>query len=143
MVEKFVLVCEKRLLKVNVDKSKIVVFEHDGDTNCVISINGEYLEVVDEFKYLGSMLSKNGLCKSEIDNRVLKGRSVSGAIKKLLNQRHLSIQCARALHEGILVPTLLYGNETVTMYDRDVSRLQAVEMNMLRNDVGVKRWDRQ
>jgi hypothetical protein len=98
--------------------------------------------VVEEFNYLGSILSKDGTCKAEIEQRVMKGRNVCGAIKKLVNQKSLSLECARALHEGVLVPTLLYSNETLTVYERDVSRLQAVEMSLLRNMIGVTRWDR-
>jgi hypothetical protein len=142
LVEKFAQVCQKRLLKINEDKSKLMIFEYGETSECDIRVNGRFIEVVDKFCYLGCMLSKDGTGSEEIDSRVMKGRSVSGAIKKLVKEKHLSIQCARALHEGVLLPTLLYGNETLSMYERDASRLQAVEMSLLRSAIGVTRRDR-
>jgi hypothetical protein len=119
-----------------------MIFESEGESDCRIDVGGINLEVVKEFNYLGSVLSNDGLCKAEIEQRVMKGRSVCGAIKKLVNQRSLSLECGKALYVGLLVPTLLYSNETLVMYERDISRLQAVEMSLLRNMIGVTRWDR-
>ena len=41
------------------------------------------------------------------------GRKVAGAIRSLINARDLQLQCVRVLHEGLLVPILLYGSETL------------------------------
>ena len=53
-------VCKKRKLKVNAGKSKVMVCaktERRGRLN--LSLNGEMLEEVDPFKYLGPIISKN------------------------------------------------------------------------------------
>ena len=41
-------------------------------------------------------------------------RSVAGAMISLVNARGLQLECVRVLHEGLLVPVLLYGSETMT-----------------------------
>ena len=45
--------------------------------------------------------------------RVSSGRKVAGAIKSLVNAKVLKLECSKVLHEGLLVPVLLYGNETM------------------------------
>ena len=39
------------------------------------------------------------------------GRRVAGAIRFLVNAMDLQLQCARVLHETLLVPVLMYGSE--------------------------------
>ena len=41
------------------------------------------------------------------------GRRVSGALSSLVNARSLQLQCARVLHESLLVPVITYGSETM------------------------------
>ena len=41
------------------------------------------------------------------------GRRVAGAIRFLINARNLQLQCARVLHESLLVPVLMYDGETI------------------------------
>src|SRR5678816_971874 len=55
LVERFVSVCKRRGLKVNVDKSKVMVVSEDSP-QCEVMLDGEQLEQVSEFKYLRYML---------------------------------------------------------------------------------------
>ena len=41
------------------------------------------------------------------------GRRVADAIRSLVNSRDLQLECARVLHETLLVPVLMYGSETL------------------------------
>src|SRR5678815_2244244 len=52
LVERFGRVCKRRGLKVNVDKSKVMVVSEDSP-QCEVMLDGEQLEQVYEFKYLG------------------------------------------------------------------------------------------
>ena len=60
-----------------------------------------------------------GVCfnESRTDNaeclrKVTSGRKVAGAIRSLLNAKDLQFECARVLHELLIVPVLLYVSET-------------------------------
>ena len=44
---------------------------------------------------------------------VLRSAPFLGAIRYLVNVRSLQLECARALHESLLVPVLTYGSETM------------------------------
>ena len=44
---------------------------------------------------------------------VASGMRDAGAIRSLVNARSLQRECARVLHESLLVPVLTYGSETI------------------------------
>src|SRR5678815_5285247 len=110
LVERFGRVCKRRGLKVNVDKSKVMVVS-EGSPQCEVMLNGEQLEQVSEFKYLGYVLDEKGTDDAECCRKVVNGRKVAGEIKSLVNVKGLSLECARVLHEGMLLPCLLYTSD--------------------------------
>ena len=69
-------------------------------------------------------------------------RRVVSAIRSIVNARDLQIECARVLHETLLVPVLIYGNETMLWKEKQRSRITAVQMDSLRGLLGIRRIDR-
>ena len=51
--------------------------------------------------------------EAEYSRKVASGRRVEGAITSLVNARNLQLECARVLHESLVVPVLTYGSETM------------------------------
>ena len=70
------------------------------------------------------------------------GRRVKGAIRSLVNARSLKLECARVLHKYLLVLVLTYGSETVIWWEKERSRVRAVQMDNLRGTLGIKRMDK-
>ena len=152
-------ICERRKLKVNFGKSKVMVFERrksevikfakpyrvkqESELGCNIIIEGTKLEEVREFKYLGSMLCKYGSMEGEIRERAVKGRQAIGTLGRIMRGRNVSLNVKKGLRNSIVLPTLTYGSETWTWNDAQQSRVQAVEMSYLRGACGVTRWDRE
>src|SRR5678816_3326092 len=64
LVERFGRVCKRRGLKVNVDKSKVMVVSEDSP-QCEVILDGEQLEQVSKFKYLGYVLDEKGTDDAE------------------------------------------------------------------------------
>ena len=61
IVEEFGRVCERRKLRVNVDKSKVMVAGRDMEPfSPNIQLNGDTMEEVKSFKYLGTCFSSDG-----------------------------------------------------------------------------------
>ena len=54
------------------------------------------------------------------------GKRVAGAIMPLVNAKDLQIECARVLHERLLVPVLMYGSKTMLWKEKERSRIRAV-----------------
>ena len=50
-----------------------------------------------------------------------RGRRVAGAIRFLGYASYLHLECARVLHETLLVPVLIYGSETMLWKEKDRS----------------------
>ena len=54
----------------------------------------------------------------------MSGRKVASAIRSLVNARDLQLECARVLHETLLVPVLIDCSETM-MKEKERSRIRA------------------
>ena len=59
LVDVFDTVCRRRNLKVNAKKSKVMVCEREGETECEIKMGEQVLEVVDRF--IWEVQSKRGV----------------------------------------------------------------------------------
>ena len=55
------------------------------------------------------------------------GRRVAGTIRSLVNVRDLQLECARVLHETLLVTVLMYGSEIMLWKDKERSRIRAAD----------------
>ena len=113
LVTEFGRVCERRKLRVNVGKSKVMrcTRNEDGDRLNVM-LNGEALEEVDQFKYLGSVIAANGGVEADVRHRVNEGCKVLGALKGVMKNRGLGMNVKKFLYEKVVVPTVMYGSES-------------------------------
>ena len=67
-------VCERRKLRVNVGKSKVMRYSrHVNVGRMSVRLNGDELEEVDCFKYLGSQVTADGGCESDVVHRMNEG----------------------------------------------------------------------
>ena len=70
------------------------------------------------------------------------GRRVTGAIRFLGNARSLQLECARVLHESLLVPILTYGGKTMIWREKERSKIRVVLMDNLRGLLGIRRMNK-
>ena len=82
--------CERRKLRVNVGKSKVMRCSRygNGDQMHVI-LNGEPLEEVDCLKYLGSQVAADGGCERDVVHIMNEAYRAWGALKSVLSNRGL------------------------------------------------------
>ena len=57
-------------------------------------------------------------------SKVANGRKVAGAIRSLVNASGMQPDCARVLHEGLLLSVLLYGSEAMIWKGKDRSKIR-------------------
>ena len=67
----------------------------------------------------------------QCSRKVASGRRVAGAIRFLVNARSLQLECARILHNSLLVLVLMYGSESLVWREKERSRIRAVQMDNL------------
>ena len=113
----------------------------NGDRMHVI-LNGEPLEEVDCFKYLGSQVAGDGGCEMDVVHRMNEEYRAWGELKSDLSKRGLGINVKKCLYEGVIVPTAMYGAEAWDMRSAERRKVNVLEMKCLRSLIGVSRMDR-
>ena len=112
MVSEFGRVCERRKLRANVGKSKVMKCSRYGNEDRMhVILNGEPLEKVDYVKYLGYQVAADGICERDVVHRMNEGYRAWGALRFVLSNRGFGIKAKKCLYEGVIVPTALYGAE--------------------------------
>ena len=143
LVQEFGRVCQRRKLAVNVTKSKVMKVGKNGEENEMnVSLNNRRMEEVETYRYLGVDVSNDGGVGDEVNHRIGEAKKAWGALKDLWKKRYVSREAKVGMYEGIVEPSLLYGCEVWSLKVRDRKRIEAVEMECLRNICGVRRVDR-
>ena len=102
---------EKAGLKLNIQKTKIMA------SSPITSwkINGETMETVRDFIFLGSKVTAEGDCNHEIKRRLLLGRKVMTNLYGILKSRDISWPTNVHLMETMVFPLVMYGCESWTI----------------------------
>uniref|UniRef100_A0A034VWX2 LINE-1 reverse transcriptase-like protein n=1 Tax=Bactrocera dorsalis TaxID=27457 RepID=A0A034VWX2_BACDO len=117
-------------LKINIAKTKFMRINTTETPN--IQIAGTCLEEVDEFCYLGSIISKNGGSTADIRNRISKGRAAFGMLDKVWRSTHISIRTKLKIFDSSVKSVVLYGCETWNIAANVLQSLQSFLNRCLR-----------
>lgn len=80
-----------------------------------LSVNGVHLENVNEFEYLGSLITWDGDCSSDIRRRIGKAYGVLADLNKLWDAGELSLRTKVQLVRACVFSLLMYASETWTL----------------------------
>ena len=116
---------EKVGLKLNIQKTKIMA---SGPTTSW-EIDGETVETVADFIFLGSKLTADGHCRHEIQRCLLLGRKVMTNLDSILKSRDITLPTKVHLVKAMVFPVVMYGCESWTIK-------KAEELMLLNCDVG-------
>ena len=98
---------EKVGLKLNIQKTKIMA---SGPTTSW-DIDGETLETVSDFIFLGSKITTDGDCSHEIKRRLLFGRKVMTNLDRIFKSRDITLPTKFCLVKAMIFPVVMYGCE--------------------------------
>ena len=90
--------------------------------------NGETMETVTDFIFLGSKITADGDCSHEIEKRLLLGRKVMTNLDSLLESRDITLSTKVRLVKAMVFPVVMYGCETWTMKKAERQRIDAFEL---------------
>ncbi|BHF57167.1 hypothetical protein SprV_0100010800 [Sparganum proliferum] len=108
-----------------------------------ISVNGTQLQVVENFPYLGSTLSGNTNIDDEVTNRISKASQAFGRLRSTVWNRHgLQLSTKLKMYKAVILPTLLCGAETWTVYTKQARRLNHFHLSCLRRILRLNWQDR-
>ena len=103
---------EDRGLKINRKKTVYLRFNVDRDLddgNSDVNIEGDNLERVNTFKYLGATLAKNGDLDAEMTNRIQSGWRNCKRISGILCDRRISLRVKGKVYKIVVRPSMMYG----------------------------------
>ena len=86
LMDRLNTVTKKYGMKINVKKTKVMCISRTGNHKLKILVEGQRVEQVTQFKYLGSIISSDGYCEKDIRSRIIMG-SKSSIIRKDLLKR--------------------------------------------------------
>ena len=101
---------EKVALTLNIHKPKIMA----SDPITSWQIDGETMETVTDFIFLGSKITANGDCRHEIKRLLLLGRKAITNLDSILKSRNISLPTKVCLVKAIVYPVVMYGCESWT-----------------------------
>ena len=111
-----------------VGKSKVMrCARGEGGARMNVVLNGEVLEEVNQFKYLGSIVAANGRIEADVCHRVKERCQALGAMKRVVKCRGLGMNVKKVLYEKVIVPTVTYGSESWGMKESEKQRLNVFE----------------
>ena len=115
---------EKVGLKLNIQKTKIMT------SGPIISwqIEGERVETVADFIFLGSKITADGDCSHEIKRHLLLGRKVLTNPDSILKSRDITLPTKVCLVKAMVFPVLMYGCESWTVKRAERQRIDAFEL---------------
>ena len=115
---------EKVGLKLNIQKRKIMV------SGPITSwqTDGETVETVSDFIFLGSKIPADGDCSHEIKRRLLLGRKVMTNLDSILKTRDITLPTKVRLVKAMVFPVVMYGCESWTVKKAECHRIDAFEL---------------
>ena len=115
---------EKVGLKFNIQKTKIMA------SGPITSwqIDGETVETVADYIFLGSKITAEGDCSHEIKRCLLLGRKVVTNLDSILKSRDITLSSNVRLLKAMVFPVVMYGCESWTIKKAECQRIDAFEL---------------
>ena len=115
---------EKASLKLSIQKMKIMA------SGPITSwqIDGEAMETVTEFIFLGTKITVDGDCSHEIKRCLLLGRKVMTSLDSILKSRDITLLTKVCIVKVMIFPTVMYGCESWTIKKAECQRIDAFEL---------------
>ena len=111
-------------LKLNIQKTKIIA------SGPITSwqIDGETVETIADFIFLGSKITANGDCNHEIKRHLLLGRKVMTNLDNILKNREITLPTKVHLVKAMGFPVVMYGCESLTVKKAEHQKIDAFEL---------------
>ena len=115
---------EKLGLKLSIQKTKIMA---SGPITSWL-IDGETMETVTDFIFLGSKITADGDCSHEIKRCLVLGRKAMTNLDSMLKSRDITLLTQVHLIKAMVFPVVMYGCESWTIKKAERRRIDAFEL---------------
>ena len=115
---------EKAGLKLSIQNTKILA----SPPITSWQIDGETMETVTDFIFLGSKITADDDCSHEIKRRLLLGRKAMTNLDSILKNRDMTLPAKVCIVKAMVFPVVLYGCESWTIKKAKCQRIDAFEL---------------
>lgn len=122
-------------LKVNKKKTKIM--RMNNKKRDAVKIEEDDIDDVNEFAYLGAIVSKEGGGEREMNSRINKARVAFTKLSKIWRSKQYGRKTKIKLYKTLVRPVLLYGCETWKMNKSDENRLDSFQYQCLKKALQI------
>ena len=136
----FVCVAKEWGLTVSLIKSKGMVAGIGADTSVLapLTVEGGEVGLVEQFQYLGSIISDDGELYAELTGQLAKAAKMFGSLhQSIFTNKSLSVKVRRCVYLSTVVVTLLYGSETWAVKADQMRRLEVFHNRCVKGILGV------
>ena len=91
-------------------------------------IDGETVETVADFIFLGSKITADGDCSHEMKRRLLLGRKVMTNLDSILKSRDITLPIKVHLVKAMVFPVVMYGCDSWTIKKAEHRKIDAFEL---------------
>ena len=126
-------------MEIGPDKTKVMTNSPNGFQR-EIKIKGQRLEEVENFKYLGAIISNEG-SKPEILSRIAQTTAALSRLKIIWRDKNISLASKVKLMRTLILSTFLYSCESWTLTAEIERRIQALEMKCYRRLLNISYKD--
>ena len=115
---------EKPGLKLSIQKTKIMASGPIPSWQ----IDGETMETVTDYIFLGSKITADGDCSHEIKRRLLLGRKAMTNLDSILKTKDVTLPTKVCLVKAMVFPVVMYGYECWIIKRTECQRIDALEL---------------
>ncbi|KAL6461214.1 hypothetical protein MHYP_G00311800 [Metynnis hypsauchen] len=126
-------------LGLNINRGKSKVLKTNASNETPITVQGEALEEVRSFTYLGSILDNCGGTDADVKTRIGKARAAFNQLTNIWRSSEFSITTKTRLFNTLIKPILLYGAETWRTNVTTMKKIQVFINTCLRKILKI-RW---
>ncbi|VDP58092.1 unnamed protein product [Schistosoma margrebowiei] len=121
----------------NIHKGKTKVFKFKTKNSNPITLDGETLEDVESFTYLGSIIDEQGGSDADVKARIGKAKTAFLQLKNIWNSKQLSINIEVTIFNSNIKVVLLYGAETWRTTTTDIKNIRVFINGCLHNILNI------
>ena len=126
-------------MEIGPDKTKVMANNPNGFQR-EIKIEGHRLEELENFNYLGAIISNEG-SKPEILSRIVQTAEALSRLKIIWRDKNISLASMVKLMRMLILSTFLYACESWTLTEEIERRIQAIEMRCYRRLLNISYKD--
>ena len=139
MLEILIKASEKCGLTINKEKSAVLVYNSDESAHELKEIGG--IPVVEETKYLGvNIVNRKDIFKEHKKTMIKKAQKMANMSLAVICKSCNKLLIGKTFWKSVVLPSILYGANVITLADTEIKSLQTVENGVYRQILGAPRF---